>query len=254
MDKLSVLSIAVSTGAYRDFIDKIMYDAKEKRSGYICVANVHMLIEANRDPAFARVLERANVVTPDGMPLTWAMRLLHNIKQERVAGMDLLPDILQRATIAKLSVFFYGGTNDMLAQTREFIEAQYPNLNIAGTYSPPFRNLTYSEEERVAYMINASGSSIVFVSLGCPRQEKWMAAMKGRVHAEMIGIGGALPVMIGMKKRAPLWMQNSGLEWLYRFGQEPRRLFKRYAVTNSLFIMLLLKELIRNRNFRTARA
>ena len=254
MEKLSVLKIAVSIGAYKDFLEKIMSDAIAKRSGYICVANVHMLVEAYRDPSFADVLKKANVITPDGMPLTWAMRLLYNRRQDRVAGMDLLPDILERASKSKLSIYFYGGTEKMLQKTKEYLTVRYPGITLAGMYSPPFRNLTPEEDKKVIADINASGSSLVFVALGCPKQEKWMASMKGKIHAEMVGIGGALPVMVRMQKRAPLWMQQSGLEWMFRFMQEPRRLFKRYAVTNTRFVMLLLKELIQMQSLKLAKA
>ena len=132
MEKLSVLKIAVSIGAYKDFLEKIISDAIAKRSGYICVANVHMLMEAHSDPSFADVLKKANVITPDGMPLTWAMRLLYNIRQDRVAGMDLLPDILERASKSKLSIYFYGGTEEMLQKTKEYLTVRYHGITLAG--------------------------------------------------------------------------------------------------------------------------
>ena len=244
MDRLSVLKIAVTIGGYQEFLRKIIADGLERKSQYICVANVHMLVEAHRDPAFADVLEAANVVTPDGMPLTWAMKLLYGLKQDRVAGMDLLPDLLRRAADIQLPVYFYGGTGEMLQQVKDYLDKHFPGVQIAGMYSPPFRKLTPEEDEEVVRTINESGAGMVFVALGCPKQEKWMASMQGRVHAEMIGIGGALPVMIGMQKRAPEWMQRSGLEWLHRLSLEPKRLFRRYAITNTKFVLLLLREMI----------
>jgi N-acetylglucosaminyldiphosphoundecaprenol N-acetyl-beta-D-mannosaminyltransferase len=129
----------------------------------------------------------------------------------------------------------------MLERTRLYLQKNFPQLPIAGLYSPPFRPLSSLEEEQIIDTINRSGAKFVFVALGCPKQEKWMASMKGRVQACMIGIGGALPVLVGMQKRAPRWMQKTGLEWFYRMVQEPGRLFKRYAVTNTLFLWLLLK-------------
>jgi N-acetylglucosaminyldiphosphoundecaprenol N-acetyl-beta-D-mannosaminyltransferase len=124
------------------------------------------------------------------------------------------------------------------------MDRHYPNLHIRGLYSPPFRALTPEEEERTIERINSSGAKLLFVVLGCPKQEQWMASMAGRINAVMIGIGGALPVLIGMQKRAPKWMQRAGLEWLFRLLQEPRRLFKRYFVTNSVFLYLLSRELV----------
>ncbi|MEO9209928.1 MAG: WecB/TagA/CpsF family glycosyltransferase [Ginsengibacter sp.] len=138
--------------------------------------------------------------------------------------------------------FFYGGHQETLDEAKVYLENTYPDLKVAGLYSPPFRTLTFSEENKVIEEINKTLPSVVFVILGCPKQEKWMAAMKGRINTVMIGMGGALPVMVGIKKRAPRWMQNSGLEWLFRLSQEPLRLFKRYWQTNNLFVWIFLKE------------
>lgn len=206
-----------------------------------------MIIEAHWDPKFAELVNNANLVTPDGMPLVKAMRLLYGVKQERVAGMDLLPELLKEAEKQDLSVFFYGGTKEMLDRTKEYVTTHYPSLEKHQYFSPPFRPLTEEEEQEVMTKINDSGVNLVFVSLGCPKQEKWMASMKGKINACMIGIGGALPVMVGMQKRAPKWMQKLSLEWFYRLIQEPKRLFKRYAITNSLFLWLLLKQLLFNK-------
>jgi N-acetylglucosaminyldiphosphoundecaprenol N-acetyl-beta-D-mannosaminyltransferase len=203
-----------------------------------------MLIEAHRNPSFAEVIKKADSVVPDGMPLVWGLRLVHGIKQDRVAGMDLLPDLLRRLEQEKISPFFYGSSPEALEKTEAYLKHNYPSLKLAGLYSPPFRSLTAEEENAAVEMINASGAGLVFVSLGCPKQERWMAAMCGRVKAVMIGIGGALPVLVGLQKRAPKWMQNSGLEWFNRLMQEPTRLFKRYAVTNSVFVYLIVRECI----------
>lgn len=201
-----------------------------------------MTIEAYWDPKFAQMVNAADLVTPDGMPLAKAMKLLYGIRQDRVAGMDLLPDLLKKAEEENLGVFFYGGTDEMLQKTQTFVQATYPNLKEQAYYSPPFRALTAEEEIEIIKRINDSGANLVFVALGCPKQEKWMASMKSRINACMIGIGGALPVMIGIQKRAPRWIQKISLEWFYRLAQEPRRLFKRYFVTNTLFLFLIVKQ------------
>lgn len=203
-----------------------------------------MTIEAYWDPKFAEMVNNADLITPDGMPLAKAMKLLYGFQQDRVAGMDILPDLLRKAEEENLGVFFYGGTDEMLQKTKTFVQLTYPKLKEQAYYSPPFRALTAEEEDSVIQRINDSGAHLVFVALGCPKQEKWMASMKGRINACMLGIGGALPVMIGMQKRAPMWMQKMSLEWLYRLFQEPKRLFKRYLVTNLLFLCLLIKTLI----------
>ena len=247
MDRLKVFSIPVSIGSYKQFVETIVNDAKEKKNYYTCVANVHMLIEAFEDKNFAKTVSDAKIVTPDGRPLTWAIRMLYGIQQDRVAGMDLLPDLLGVAEKSDISVYFYGGHPDMISKTDVFLKARYPGLRVAGLHSPPFRKLTSQEESDVVTNINNSGAQIVFVALGCPKQEKWMAEWSSRINGIMIGIGGALPVMVGAQKRAPNWIQKYGLEWLYRLVQEPRRLFKRYAITNSKFIYLFAKSYISSR-------
>jgi N-acetylglucosaminyldiphosphoundecaprenol N-acetyl-beta-D-mannosaminyltransferase len=249
MKKNKLFSISVSNGRYEDFVQSIATKAAINESDYACVANVHMLAEAYKNSSFAQTVNNAAIVTPDGKPLIWALRLLHGIKQERVAGMDLLPVLLKTATEKKLSVFFYGGSESMLSKTQQYLAQNYPGLHIAGMHSPPFRKLTFEEEYIVIEKINNSATNLVFVILGCPKQEQWMASMKGRISTFMIGVGGALPVLIGMQRRAPEWMQSGGLEWLYRLSQEPRRLSKRYAVTNSLFLFLFLKAYLRKKVF-----
>lgn len=247
---LEIISMSILNASFINFIDRIHKLAHKKQSSYICIANVHMTIEAHHDPSFAEVVNNADLVTPDGMPLVWALRLLYGIKQERVAGMDLLPELLKAAGAENLTVYFYGGTEEMMRQTERFVQIHYPQLKNVSFESPPFRPLSIQEEEECIDRINASGANLVLVALGCPKQEKWMARMKGKINACMVGIGGALPVLVGMQKRAPKWMQNAGLEWLFRLLQEPQRLFKRYFVTNSLFILLLMKQYLEIKLFR----
>jgi N-acetylglucosaminyldiphosphoundecaprenol N-acetyl-beta-D-mannosaminyltransferase len=245
MKKMQVLNFPISIGKYQDYIEYIIDSAVTGTSQYIYIANVHMVVEAFWNKSFSEKVRRASVVTPDGKPLTWALRLLHGIKQDRVAGMDVFPALLKKSEHMQLPVYIYGGSDSLLFRTREYLKTHYPDLVINGFYSPPFRELTEEEEVRAIEQINLSGAKLVFVVLGCPKQEQWMASMAGKVNAVMIGIGGALPVLVGMQKRAPKWMQNAGLEWLFRLYLEPKRLFKRYAVTNSVFLYLLSKELVK---------
>ena len=242
MNKIEILGFSVSLGKYQDFVDEIILKAKNKTRSYICIAAVHQLMEAHADASFARISHQADIVTPDGLPITWALKWLYNIKQDRVAGMDLLPDLLKDAEKNKLPVYFYGSTQTMLDKTSEYLQQKFPHLQTAGFYSPPFRPLTIDEENEICAIINNSGAGLVFVVLGCPKQERWMAAMKSKINATLIGVGGALPVLVGLQKRAPLWMQKNGLEWFFRLSQEPGRLWKRYLVTNSQFIYYIIKE------------
>jgi N-acetylglucosaminyldiphosphoundecaprenol N-acetyl-beta-D-mannosaminyltransferase len=245
MERISVLSININSGTSDEFVNEITSDAVCRKSEYVCIANVHMLVEAYKDSGFAKIVNNANLITPDGMPLTWAIKMLHNIKQERVAGMDLLPALLEKASLLQLAVFFYGGTDGMLAKTKIYLKEKYPGVNVVGIYNPPFRNLTSEEDDEIVKLINNSGV------LGCPKQERWMASMKERIKAVMIGVGGALPVLLSMQRRAPVWMQSIGLEWMFRLIQEPRRLFRRYAITNSTFIYILFKEYLSKRRSKS---
>ncbi|HEV2353038.1 MAG TPA: WecB/TagA/CpsF family glycosyltransferase [Puia sp.] len=233
-------SLRISVGPYHSFVDNILALAVARESSYVCVANVHMLVEAQLSIEYRKIIKDADIVTPDGMPLTKSLRLLNGVHQERVAGMDLLPDLLAGAQEAQLKVFFYGGQKSMLQKTELFIRKNYPKIQIAGLYSPPFRALSNGEMDEVADLIKRSGAQLVFVVLGCPKQEKWMSEMKGRIPAVMVGVGGALPVLIGDLKRAPRWMQRNSLEWLYRLMQEPKRLFKRYLITNTIYVYLVI--------------
>jgi N-acetylglucosaminyldiphosphoundecaprenol N-acetyl-beta-D-mannosaminyltransferase len=251
MESKELLKLKVSLGNYASFVETIISKAASRLDAYyICVANVHMMIEAYESPLYAEIVNKANLVTPDGHPIIWALRFLHGIKQDRVAGMDLVPDLLYAAEKMEIPIAFYGGSQEMLDKARFNIKRRFPNLIVACLHSPPFRTLTADEIDSTIKMLNDSGARLIFVALGCPKQEKWMAAMQGKIHAVMIGVGGALPVLAGVHKRAPKWMQRKGLEWLFRLGQEPRRLFRRYAKTNTMFIYLTLKEkLIGRKNF-----
>jgi len=245
--KYNLLGLNISTGPYQAFVDNIALLALSAPSSYVCIANVHMLIEAHKDPAFAAVVNNADIVTPDGMPLAKGLKLLYQVNQDRVAGMDLLPHVLSLAEQKAIAVYFYGSTKETLTLVDAYCRKHFPGLKIAGLHSPPFRPLTTHEEEETIRNINLSGAKIVLVALGCPKQEKWMASMKNRINACMLGVGGALPVMAGLQKRAPLWIQKISMEWFYRLLQEPRRLFKRYAITNSIFLMLFFKELVKHK-------
>jgi N-acetylglucosaminyldiphosphoundecaprenol N-acetyl-beta-D-mannosaminyltransferase len=247
LPKKRVISINISIGKYNEFLNEIIKLAKEKKSNYICVANVHMTVEAYNDKKFQDIVNSAIITTPDGMPIAKAIKIFYNIEQDRVAGMDLFPDLLKEAEKHNLKIFLYGSTDEILNKIKEKAKNLYPNLEIIGFYSPPFRELTEEEKKAIINYINSLEPNIVFVSLGCPKQEKWMAEMYGKINALMIGVGGAFLTFAGTQKRAPKWMQDLSLEWLYRLFQEPKRLFKRYAYTNTKFLYLFTKELLKQK-------
>jgi N-acetylglucosaminyldiphosphoundecaprenol N-acetyl-beta-D-mannosaminyltransferase len=221
-------------------------------SKMVCVANVHMLIEGYRNSSFAEVLREADLLTPDGMPLVWMLKLMGVSRQDRVAGLDILSAVCQLAPSQNVSVFFLGSQQAILDRMKQRLEQEFPNLKIAGMEPLPFRPMTSLEDQAIVQRINTSGAGIVFISLGCPKQEAWMAQHKDKVKAVMIGLGGAFPVYAGLHKRAPSMIRSTGLEWLYRLIQEPRRLWRRYLDTIPLFIWLAGKQiLIRPRDVPT---
>jgi N-acetylglucosaminyldiphosphoundecaprenol N-acetyl-beta-D-mannosaminyltransferase len=239
----SVIGFPVTALPFNMQIQLMLDWAKSHLSKVVCVANVHMLVEARQDPAFAAVLDSADMLTPDGMPLVWMIRLMGVPEQERVAGLDIFQALCERASAENVSIFFLGSQEEILQKIHDRLNKEFPNLQIAGMEPLPFRPLTSVEDEAVIQKINQSGAGLVFVSLGCPKQERWMAAHRGKIQSVMIGLGGAFPVYAGLHKRAPQAIREAGLEWLYRLLQEPRRLWKRYGSTIPPFIFLALKQL-----------
>lgn len=244
-----VISAPVCTLSFNEQINLMIDWAKKRQNKMVCVANVHMLVEAWRDSHFANILNNADLVTPDGMPLVWMLKLLGLKKSQRVAGMDIFRSICENASIVQTSIFLFGSETEVLNKIKQRLEIEFPNLQIAGMESPPFRPLGSSPDMDVVQTINSSGAGIVFVALGCPKQELWMALHRNEIHAVLIGVGGVFPVYAGLFKETPRFMQNTGMEWLFRLSQEPRRLWKRYATTIPIFIWLMIKQLIsRNRH------
>ena len=218
--------------------------ASARESRYVCVSNVHMVIAAHRDQALADAMRLADMATPDGAPIAWMLRWLGYAGQPRISGTELMRAYLAHAASGAEPVFFYGSTPETMAAMLETLKSDYPGLTVAGSVSPPFRLLTADEDAAAVAQINASGAGTVWVSLGCPKQEKWMLEHRGKVNAVMLGVGAAFDFIAGNKARAPTWMQRWGLEWLHRFASEPGRLWKRYLVTNCLFVVGVVRQLL----------
>ena len=244
MKKRKILNSFISIGSFKNFLRELILLSDNKISSYVCICNVHMLVEAQKDNSFNELLNNADIATPDGMPVAKFLDFKYNYTQERVAGMDLLPAIIDECAKIKKSIYLYGSTNKVLKKIIKKINHNYPHLNVE-FYSPPFRELSRQEEYEIIEKINAFNPDFVFVALGCPKQEKWMFAHKGKINSCMIGFGGAFTVYAGDQKRAPRWMRNNSLEWLHRLILEPKRLFVRYFITNSLFIWYICKDLLR---------
>jgi N-acetylglucosaminyldiphosphoundecaprenol N-acetyl-beta-D-mannosaminyltransferase len=191
----------------------------------------------------------ADLVTPDGRPLLWALKALGVKDVSQVRGTDLMTHVIERATRENVPIGLYGGTPESLEILVEVLQARFPGIQIACRISPPFRPLTLEEDEAVTREIVASGARILFVGIGCPKQEKWMFEHKGRIPAVMLGVGAAFDFHAGRVRQAPRWTQAAGLEWLYRLLMDPRRLWKRYAKNNPRFAGLLFLQLLRLRRF-----
>jgi len=241
----SVTGFPISALPFNGQVQVIVNWAKAGLSKVVCVSNVHMVMEGHWDRQFAQVLKKADLLTPDGVPLAWMTGLMKGQPQERVAGMELMTALCDQAQQAGIGLFFLGSTPEMLEQIRQRLSETHPNLRISGMFSPPFRALSDEEDEQIVQAINHSGAKLVFVSLGCPKQERWMSAHKGRVEAVMIGLGGAFSVCAGTKRWAPAWVRKYGLEWAYRLVQEPRRLWRRYASTIPPFLWLAFKQVVK---------
>jgi N-acetylglucosaminyldiphosphoundecaprenol N-acetyl-beta-D-mannosaminyltransferase len=211
---------------------------------YVCLAPAHAIMDYRRAPELLRIANEAGMVTPDGMAIVWILRLMGHRNVERVYGPDLMLAACERSLETGWKHFFYGGGPDVAQDLRRRLEERFPSLAIAGTYTPPFRPLTPDEDRAVIEQIRASGADIVWVGISTPKQERWMAEHVGKVGAPvLIGVGAAFDFLSGHKPQAPRWMQRSGLEWLFRLGTEPRRLWRRYA-EYPLFAALVAAQLL----------
>jgi len=209
---------------------------------YVCVTGVHGVMESQRDPELRRIHNAAGLVTPDGMPLVWLARRAGFRHVDRVYGPDLLLACCQISVTRGYRHFFYGGNPGVAERLSDRLVRRFPGLRVVGTHSPPYRPAGAAEREEVVQQINASGADIVWVGLSTPKQERWMDAHRARLAAAvLIGVGAAFDFHAGIKRQAPRWMQQSGLEWLFRLGQEPRRLWRRYSYNNVRFIAGVLR-------------
>ena len=255
----SVIGAPIDAITWGTALARISGWASRHESRYVCICNAHSVMTASHDEAFGRVVHEADMATPDGAPVAWMLRRLGHVGQERINGPDLMWRYCEavqgmgsrlrgsdRHTNGS-GVFLYGSSEQTLATLKVKLLAAFPALDIAGAISPPFRPLTRDEDAAIVAQINASGAGVVFVSLGCPKQELWMAAYRGRLHAVMIGVGAAFDYHAGTIRRAPKWMQDCGLEWLHRLASEPGRLWRRYLVTNTLFVLGAARQLLLTR-------
>ncbi len=228
---ISVLNLPAARAAIADAV-------RARRKGYICVTGVHGVMEAQDDAAFKKILNAAFLCTPDGMPMVWAGKLNGHRDMSRVYGPDLMLDVCAWSETSGCRHFFYGGADGVAELLAKKLKEKFPKLQIAGTFTPPFRALNADEEKNLRGQIRAASPDILWVGLSTPKQEKFMAEFLPKLDATlMIGVGAAFDFHSGRVRQAPRWMQRSGLEWFYRLCREPRRLAKRYFRNNPLFVL-----------------
>jgi N-acetylglucosaminyldiphosphoundecaprenol N-acetyl-beta-D-mannosaminyltransferase len=238
-----VIGRKVAAGSLITLGEAILGLARKGAPAYVCVAATHPLSLARTDPEFAAVLDGAAMVLPDGKPVSWVQRLKGHAAAEQVAGPDIAPWLIARAEAEGLAVYFFGGLPDELEALKKALAERHPKLRVAGWESPPKLPERPDFDPETAARISASGAKLVFVGLGCPRQEWWMARHSAGIDATLIGIGAAFNFMSGRLERAPAWVRSLGLEWLHRLIAEPRRLGARYLVHNTRFIWFALLDL-----------
>lgn len=246
---VELLHVPIAVIDYQEALDVIDRQISSGQRGYMCVCNVHTVMASADDPELRAALEGSLLNVPDGMPLVWAMNALGQSLSDRVYGPELMWRACARAATTGGRFYLYGGRDqNALAKLGENLHRHHPGLRIVGGYSPPHRPLTAEERAAVIAEINDARPDVVWVGIGVPKQEKWMAQMRGDLEAPMlIGVGAAFDFHAGLVPQAPHWLQDAGLEWAYRLVQEPQRLWRRYLRYNPRFVAAFAAQLVRHR-------
>jgi len=243
--RFDVFGVRVSATSYDEVIAWCLDRAAQGKGGTIDLMAVHSLITAARDPKYGAKVNQFDIVAPDGQPVRWALNKFHKTNlTDRVYGPELTFRLCAAAANAGVPIYLYGATDPVLELLEKNLTEKFPALQIVGKFSPPFRPLTPEEDAEVVERINASGAKIVFLGIGCPKQEIFAYEHRSSIKGVQLCVGAAFDFHAGMKKTAPAWMQRYSLEWLFRLCSEPGRLWKRYLVTNTIFIMLALREML----------
>lgn len=243
----SVFGLPVDAATKLQSVSLIFEWAERRESRTVCLCNADSLVRARRDASHAQALRSADLILPDGAPVAWALGRVLQCKQPRVPGPDVMWEGCAQAAANGTPIYLYGGTQATLDRLQARLRAAFPDIRIVGATSPPFRPLSPEEDQQIVADMNASGAGLVWVGLGCPKQEAWLRDHRGRIHAVMLGVGAAFDFHAGAVKRAPAWMQERGLEWVHRLAQDPRRLAIRYMVGNSRFAFEVLSRLMSGR-------
>lgn len=248
--RANVLGVGISALNLDTATQAIAQAVHSRTKGYICVTGVHGVIESQNDPGFRRILNRSFLTTPDGMPTVWMGRLQGFRHMRRVYGPDLMLRVCEWSVADGCSHFFYGGASGIARELQLRLAARFPGLRVAGSFEPPFRPLHAEEEAQLTAQVRAARPDIFWVGLSTPKQERFMAEYWQKLDATLfIGVGAAFDFHAGRVRQAPAWMQKSGLEWAFRLGCEPRRLWRRYLRNNPLFLWHAAAQLTRLRRY-----
>jgi len=246
---VDVLGVPLALTDYERTMDWMDATILQGGKGYVCVAATHTVVATQDDPELRAAVLGASLVVPDGQPVVWAMNALGHDLTHRVYGPDLMAKFCERSARNGTRMFLYGGRNQgALVQLALNLRTRFPGLQIVGGYAPPFRPLSEEEVDAVVAEINHAKPDVVWVGIGVPKQEKWMAALRDRIDAPvLVGVGAAFDFHAGLIPQAPAWMQSAGLEWLFRLSKEPRRLWKRYLTYNPRFVLGFARQYARHR-------
>jgi N-acetylglucosaminyldiphosphoundecaprenol N-acetyl-beta-D-mannosaminyltransferase len=246
---VEVVDVPIAVTDYERTLEWIDAMVAGRRPGYVCVCNVHTVMASREDPELRTALLTSSMNVPDGQPLVWALNALGQSLHDRVYGPELMTRACARAATTGQRFYLYGGRDqEALLELGTILRRRFPGINIVGGYAPPFRRLTEEERSTVAEDINESEADVVWVGIGVPKQEKWMAVMRPYLHAPvLVGVGAAFDFLAGVIPQAPPMLQKAGLEWAFRLVQEPRRLWRRYLRYNPRFVAAFARQLASHR-------
>ena len=243
-ESASVLGVRIDAVSCHGATTRVLAWARARESRYVCFGVAASLMEAHDSPQYREVLAEAALVVPDGMPLVCMLKWQRIGAATRVYGPDVTRRVLEAAANVQIPVGFLGGTPQALTRLVDWTRHRFPAIQVAFAVSPPFRAATAEEDADLTRNINRSGVRILFVGLGGAKQDHWMHSHRGKVQCVMLGVGAAFDFLSGVKPQAPLWMQSTGLEWLFRLAIEPRRLWRRYLLQNPRFVALAFAQIV----------
>ncbi len=243
MAKAPILGVQTDAQRFDEAIEKLISWASDSQGHYVSTCPVYTLMMCREKPEVMEAVNNADMVTADGMPIVWVQRRRGNAQAERVYGPDVMEALLARTANTPIKHYFWGGLPNVADTLVQRMQTQHPMLKVAGVYSPPISSVGDTPDPEVVKRLNESGAAVIWVGLGSPKQDLWMELYRPFLKAPLfIGVGAAFDMLAGVKSQAPKWMQRSGLEWVFRLAQEPRRLGRRYLVYNPLFVWHVLRE------------